>query len=210
MTITRADAESLLRWASEQNPGVWVDHSKTVARAAEVIAAACGLDRERAYICGLLHDIGRYEGWRDLHHVVAGYRLMMERGCGDVARICLTHSFPVKALGAYSGRNFDCTSEELALIEDELAACEFDDCDRLIQLCDSLCLPQGICLLEVRLVDVVSRHGFNDYTLRKWDAFFALKREFDARCGRNVYSLFGDEVRGVSFGVDNFSQGLPT
>lgn len=30
----------------------------------------------------------------------------------------------------------------------------YDDYDRLVQLCDSLALPSGFCLLEKRFVDV--------------------------------------------------------
>jgi predicted hydrolase (HD superfamily) len=57
----RAEAEELLIWAHEQNPGPWTEHCRVAARAAEVIARKCGLDAERAYISGLLHDIGYYD-----------------------------------------------------------------------------------------------------------------------------------------------------
>ena len=49
-------------------------------------------------------------------------------------------------------------------------------------------------------MDVALRHGFNDLTLAKWRAFFALRQEFDeavgtlylhvvARCGREHLRL---------------------
>ena len=193
------DAESLLKWANEQNPGPWAAHSETVARAAAEIAVHCGLDVEKAYAMGLLHDIGRYEGVRDLHHVVAGYELMQNKGFHDCAHICLTHSFPIKDIGAYSGKNFDCTQAELDFLKKSLADAEYDEYDSLIQLCDSICLPQGVCLMDVRLLNVVRRYGFNDFTLRKWDALFALKAYFDKRCACNIYDLFHDEIREISF-----------
>ena len=46
---------------------------------------------------------------------------------------------------------------------------------------------QGVCLIEKRLMDVVTRHGFNDFTLRKWAATFALKDYFDKLAAGNVY-----------------------
>ena len=74
-----------------------------------------------------------------------------------------------------------------------------DEYDSLIQLCDSICLPRGVCLLDVRLLDVARRHGVNAFTTRKWEALFAIKEHFDALCGGNIYDLFYDEVRTISF-----------
>jgi HD superfamily phosphohydrolase YqeK len=57
---TREWAEKLLAESAVLNPGPWEMHSRHVALGAELIAARCsGLDPERAYILGLLHDIGR-------------------------------------------------------------------------------------------------------------------------------------------------------
>ena len=55
----RKTAEALLTEAEPHNPGPWGDHSRTAAHCAEAIAAACGLDADKAYVLGLLHDIGR-------------------------------------------------------------------------------------------------------------------------------------------------------
>ncbi len=194
----KGEAEALLTWAQRQNPGPWADHCRVAARAAEAIAKACGLDGEKAYILGLLHDIGRFEGVRGLHHAYAGYELMMERGYPLCARICLTHSFPIPELGAFGGGALDCTQEEMDIVASALSA-GYDDDDRLIQLCDAISTPQGVCLMDVRLLDVARRHGFNEFTLEKWDAFFALKARFDGFAGRNIYDLFYDEIRLVSF-----------
>lgn len=195
---SREEAEQLLMWANEQNPGVWTDHSRVVARAAEAIATECGLDTQRAYVSGLLHDIGRYEGVRGLHHVVAGYDMMNNKGYPIIAEICLSHSFPYKDLGAYSGEN-DCTTDETSIITAFLAESSYNDYDGLIQLCDSFGSAEGICIIDKRILDVVRRYGFNDFTLIKWDSIFALKRRFDELCGKNIYDLFYEEIRDVSF-----------
>lgn len=196
---SRAEAEEMLTWAGTQNPGPWVEHSKTVGRAADIIAQASHLDNDSAYVLGLLHDIGRFEGIRDLHHIVAGHTLMEQKGYFRNAEICLTHSFPIKAINTYSGKHFDCTENEIAFIQNTLDDVVYDAYDELIQLCDSICLPRGVCLLEVRLMDVARRHGLNDFTLRKWEALFNLKTRFDERCAKNIYDLFYEEIRDVSF-----------
>lgn len=195
---TKEEAENLLSWAYAQNPGPWAEHCRVAARAAEAIAKHCALDPDRAWISGLLHDIGRYEGVRGLHHVYAGYAFMREKGHAGIAQICLSHSFPFQHIGAYSGEN-DCAPEELAVISAFLSDAAYDDYDKLIQLCDSMASAEGVCLIDVRLLDVARRYGFNDFTLRKWDAVFSLKKYFDTLCGKNIYDLFFDEIRAVSF-----------
>ena len=191
--MKRVKAEELLRWVCEKNPGPWTEHSLNVARAAEKIAGACRLDTERAYVCGLLHDIGRYEGVTDLRHILAGYELLNANGFDETAGGCLTHSFAYKDIKAHSGRN-DCGPEQTAFIVSYLSETEYDDYDKLIQLCDSLASADGFCLIETRLTDVARRYGFNEFTLKKWDATYEIKKYFDNLCGRNIYGLFYDEI----------------
>lgn len=51
------------------------------------IAHACGdMDSEKAYILGLLHDIGRKFGVRHLGHVSDGYTYMKQLGYDEVAK----------------------------------------------------------------------------------------------------------------------------
>jgi hypothetical protein len=105
----------------------------------------------------------------DVRHILDGYRLMLERGFDDSARICLTHSFPIKLADAFATR-WDCPAEEKHFVQDFLDHVEYSAYDRLIQLCDALSLASGPCLMEKRLVDVALRHGLNDLTLAKWRA----------------------------------------
>ena len=191
---SKQEADDLLLWGCKQNPGSWVGHSRVVARAAETIALRCGMDGNIAYSLGLLHDIGRYEGITGLQHIYAGYNLMNEKSYRYNARICLTHSFPNKDLKSFNGNN-DCLKEEIKQIQSELKRYEYDDYDRLIQLCDSISLTEGICVLEIRLVDVARRCGMlNKSILHKWNAYFELKSYFDKKSGINIYELFFDEI----------------
>jgi len=198
MIPTKEDAIQLLEWASECNPGSWVNHSKVVARAAETISKKCGLDTHRAYISGLLHDIGRYDGTRDLHHVYAGYELLKSRGYSQIAEICLSHSFPYQNIDEYFGKN-DCSQEGIEVITSYLSKSTYDDYDKLIQICDAIGTPEGVTLIEVRIMDVIRRHGFAELTLQKIEALFDIKMYFDKLCNMSIYDLFYDEVRDISF-----------
>ena len=198
MIPTKKEAEKLLDWAGGLNPGIWTDHSKVVARAAQTIASKCGFDIHRAYVSGLLHDIGRYAGVMNLRHVYLGYKLMNDKGYGKIADICLSHSFPNKIFNEYFGEN-DCNRDELDIIATALSEAVFDEYDKLIQLCDAMGNSKGISLIDVRLMDVIRRYGFSDNATGKIEAIFDLKDHFDNLCGMNIYDLFYDEIRDVSF-----------
>ncbi|MCL2363614.1 MAG: HD domain-containing protein [Defluviitaleaceae bacterium] len=203
---SRSEAEAILLWAQAQNPGPWISHCRNAARAAETIATHCGMDTNRAYASGLLHDIGYYanaDRSGKVCHVYAGYALMMERGYPTIADICLSHSFPIQNIHSYTGSQITNDENERAIIKKYLAEAEYDDYHKLTQLCDGIGGPQGLCTLEQRLVDAHRRHGLdsiNTYTFKKWDAYFALKEYFDAKCDCNVYDLFRDEIAGGIFG----------
>ena len=65
----KSEALKLLDEAEQSNSGAWYRHSKTVAFCAEKIAAACGMNTEKAYVFGLLNDIGRKFGIKHLGHI---------------------------------------------------------------------------------------------------------------------------------------------
>lgn len=181
-------AKRTLYEAGERNPGPWIGHSESVAQNAKLIAERCGLDAQKAYVMGLLHDIGRREGVSGIKHIFDGYAYMMKMGENEIARICLTHSFPLKDVHTYIGA-YDCTDEQLAFLEAFLEDTKQDDYDRLIQLCDAISLPEGACIMEKRLMDVALRHGLPEFSLDKWRAFLTLKQYFDQRCGCNLYEF---------------------
>lgn len=187
MLPTRKQAEQLLEEAERCNPGQWGDHSRTAAHCARNIALKCGdLDPEKAYILGLLHDIGRKFGARHLGHVADGYSYMQSLGYDEAAKICLTHSFHNQSIRDYIGKA-DTTAEEMKLILDQLAAVEMDDYDRLIQLCDSLAGADGVVNMEERMEDVRRRYG--SYPKDKWEKNLELKKYFEDRMGKDVYTV---------------------
>jgi hypothetical protein len=189
MKINRSAAAALLAAAEKTNPGAWIAHSHNTARAAEIIAAQLpDFDPERAFVFGLLHDIGRAVGVTDNRHILDGYHRLMALGDPAAARICLTHSFPIKD-ARYSVGEWDVSPAEFDFIQSCLGQIEYDGYDHLIQLCDAITLAAGFCLLETRLVDVSLRRGVNEFTLPRWRAQFALLEQFNHALGRPVYDL---------------------
>ena len=185
MLPTREEALKLIRDGLLFNPGPWGKHCLTAAHCAEKIASACGnMDVEKAYILGLLHDIGRKFGVRHLGHVSDGYRFMMSLGYDEAAKICLTHSFNNHTVDEYIGK-LDVSEEEMKMIKAELARTVYDDYDRLIQLCDSLAGAEGVLDIEDRMNDVKKRYGF--YPQDKWDSNMRLKRYFEKKMKKDIY-----------------------
>lgn len=182
-------AEIFIREAQSLNPGPWISHSYQTAQAARYIARPHPrLDPDTAFTLGLLHDIGRRAGPGGMLHVLIGFRFLDQAGYSDAARICLTHSYPNK-IAAEGSSEWDGTEEEYCLVQSYLDGIEYNDYDRLIQLCDSICLPDGFCLMEKRLLDVVMRYGINEYTLPKWKAYFEIKAVFEREIGASIYDL---------------------
>ncbi len=171
------------------NPGLWVQHSIFVAKAAEAIAQHHPkLDSQVAYILGYLHDIGRRSGITDMRHTLDGYYFLAEKGFDYAARICITHVFPIKNINAAAGE-WDCSKQELDFLNEYLAALELDVYDRLIQLCDAVALPSGYCLIEKRLIDVALRHGVNDLSVLRWKAYAEIQKDFESAMGQSIYKV---------------------
>ena len=121
-----------------------------------------------------------------MRHGLDGFRYLQSLGYQGAARISLTHSYPTK--NAVEGASdWDGTAEEFAFVQEYLQKIEYTAYDRLIQLCDCIAQPTGFCIMEVRLVDVVRRYGFNPHTLTRWQAYFGIKDEFKQVLGRSIY-----------------------
>ena len=194
MLPDRKEAESFLRESEEIHPGPWADHCRTAAECAEKIARNCsGLDPEKAYIIGLLHDIGRrIETGTHFKHIVDGYECMMEYGYDEVARVCMTHSFQIKNIESYVGK-IDVPEEKSEMARTFLNHIELDDYDLLIQLCDAIALPEGPVSMEKRLRDIEERYG--SYPEDKRQRCYELKAYFEEKMGRSLYDVIGvDEI----------------
>lgn len=189
MTLNLESACKALEEASHSNPGAWTDHSHYVAKACRNIAERCDeLSYDTAYLLGLLHDIGRYAGVTSERHLVDGYAYCMERGWEKAAQICVSHAFMIQDIDTAIGI-FDMSQKEYEWLRRFVEKAVYDDYDRLVQLCDSLALPTGFCLLEKRFVDVTIRYGTHPYTVERWKKIFELKELFESKLQCSIYDV---------------------
>ncbi|MGM9551290.1 MAG: HD domain-containing protein [Clostridia bacterium] len=172
----------------EINPTRWVDHARYTGEAARNIAASAGLDIEKAYVLGLLHDIGRRFGFSGIRHIVDGYNYAMEKGWDSVARISMTHSF-AKNVPTINPSMMDLTKEEYEFTKNYLSSIQYDDYDILMHLCDNVALHSGYVLMEKRMVDISMRHGVHEGTVKRWESLFEIKNYFEKKMGHSIYSV---------------------
>jgi hypothetical protein len=112
----------------------------------------------------------------------------MSKGWEDAARICMTHSFMIQNIEADVGV-WDVSDDDYAFMKNYIETIEYDDYDKLFQLCDSLALANGFCLLEKRFVDVHRRYGVDEYTVPRWNAVFQMKEYFEEKMGCSIYDV---------------------
>ena len=81
--FTPAEADQELKTGARLCPGPWEQHSMSVAQNARLIAHKAGcMDCDKAYVMGLMHDIGRRAGIKGILHIFDGYDYMDESGTG--------------------------------------------------------------------------------------------------------------------------------
>ena len=182
-------AEAELAKAAESNPGLWAEHSRYVALACKNIASRCDdMSADTAYILGLLHDIGRYAGVSSEKHLIDGYRYCMERGWKKAAQICISHAFMIRDIDTSIGV-FDVAEADYQFMKEFIKNADYDNYDRLVQLCDALSLPTGFCILEKRFVDVTIRYGMHPATVDRWLKILEIKSMFEKKTGCSIYDL---------------------
>lgn len=81
----------------------------------------------------------------------------------------------------------DISNSDKEKIINLLNSYEYDDYDRLIQLCDSIAMPNGPVDIEIRMNDVKSRYG--NYPQEKWDKNIEIKKYFEEKIGKAVEEI---------------------
>ncbi|MCU5488786.1 HD domain-containing protein [Bacillus cereus] len=203
--LDRTYAKELLKWAYEQKPGPWFEHSLHVAHATEniiieLIKKGYKLDADIAYNAALLHDIGRYKGFtKSVIHSYDGYMYMNDLGYTGNAIICVTHSFPCK------NEHIDIAAE-WSLVPDHMKSrlvailnehSNYDLYNKVITLCDALADADGFTTLERRLISVGLRHGTTSHTSLHWKGFYAIKKELEALIGKSIYTILPDVGKSI-------------
>jgi hypothetical protein len=143
--------------------------------------------------------MGRIAGITQERHSIDGYNFIKKKGFEKLARICITHCFPNKNINANIGI-WECTKNELKFIETFLENSEYDDYDRLIQLCDCITMEDKYILIEKRLVDVVLRYNLKNQVslgipvLQKWQKYLEIKDYFSNLIGESIYNLLPNVI----------------
>lgn len=169
----------------------YIFHTQGVAEAAQTIAAHTpGMDPEKAYILGLLHDYGKKYDERasGKFHGQVGFDAMNEMGYSDVAKICLTHSFPRQNFQDIHYSSY--LPEWKNWARRELAKVTYDDYDRLIQLCDMFFEGTQKVDFETRFSKIIERYKLDPEIVNvlREDSNRNL-RYFEVKTGCDIYDL---------------------
>ncbi len=167
----------------------WVLHSICVGDTARIIAYAFGIDEDYAAALGYIHDIGRKISHP--RHAIEGYHYMVQNGYPEEASICLTHSFIDNNIHLVAGGEVE-EGETKEFIKGYLGSRELSLYDNIIQICDLMCLPEGVTTLEKRLLDIYSRKGIHSNTPAHYQNAIGLKEKLETMLGCSLYSLFDD------------------
>ena len=186
--VTRNNSASPFTAEQEQT---FRAHCSAVADIAQTIAAHCGLDRNKAWVIGLLHDCGRIkdEPNENVFHGLVGWHYMQKKGFPELARYSLTHTFYDKD---FNMDNYPQNKNDLMTCKKLLENIEYDDYDRLLQLAD-LCNNMGkSCTLEYRMESISKRYKIPYLNvLSVFKTANRIKAYFDAKCGQDIYRLLG-------------------
>lgn len=169
-------------------------HTLGVAKAAEAIASRIpGMDCDKAYVLGLLHDYGKRisEKAEGRFHGREGFEAMRELGYTEVAQICLTHTFPNKN---FSDDEFSYPRDWQEWSRRTLENIEYDDYDYLIALCDKFFEGMSMVSIAKRVKGIVSRYGLAPEQEKiLLEGSMRLKNYFDAKTGCDIYDILGIE-----------------
>lgn len=176
--------------------GTWYkfhNHVYGVAKVSEKLAEKLGLDTERAYVLGLMHDCGKiHETYEKRFHGVIGYE-MFKNTDKDIARVSLLHSFYDNLLpeGRDLDRYFYGNQEDKEFVINYIKDIEITEYDKIIQLCDGLANCSGLVTLEDRAKEFAGRYNFE---MPKYivENAHKMKEYFDKKLGFDVYNLFDD------------------
>ena len=189
MKLTSKQAYELLI-SGLDNPEtiLYVPHSRQVGNLSGLIAKEIGKDDDYARTLGYLHDIGRKINCDN--HIYAGYKYLMDEGYEDYAHICLTHSFLNNDMECICASLLPADSEGYSIVKEFVENRKNTVYDKIVQLCDLLCLHTGGTTLENRIRDVEVRRGTHYKSKYHYETALAQKREIEDLLGHSVYDLY--------------------
>ena len=93
------------------------------------------------------------------------------------------------------------TNHEYEFLKRFLEEVEYNEYDKLIQLADSMAVPDRIVLIETRIIDVCLRYGMNEKALENTKGIFKIKEEIEEKLGHSIYNLFPEIIENEKKGI---------
>lgn len=165
------------------------EHILIVALSAAVVAHQINSDEafvEQAFVCGLLHDIGRYivdEKASKYPHTIAGYERCMKLRISSVAPVCLTH-----AILDYANKQEypDYTDAQLDWVNDKMSHIKRTFYDDLVMLIDLHCRGDQVMRIEDRLAK--NKQFYHIKSEDYCQKYLKLDADFKQKYGVDVYN----------------------
>ena len=193
MKLTSEKALELLNEARGMaESDYWIEHSICVGNTAAVIAKALNLDEDMAKTLGLIHDIGKRNGYNHTtkNHELNGYEYIQSLGYGDeYAGICILHSFLNNDINCVAGGIPSTNRYKYEFTKEYVKNHEYTIYEKIINLCDLMC-KYNIMTLEKRIIEIMLRKGCHANTVYHITEAQKLKQYFDDMLGYNLYKLF--------------------
>ncbi|MFV0626331.1 MAG: HD domain-containing protein [Alphaproteobacteria bacterium] len=170
---------------------LYEDHVLNVAKVAKILAGKLGLDENKAYLMGLLHDIGKIEEEKTKRfHGIIGYEMFIEKD-KDIARACLLHMFPNNVI---TEKQFFGKREDYEFTLNFAKNTSLSDYDNLICLADSLGAYDGFITIEERAIDAIRRRNLDsspEFLQKVIEPYIKIKQYFDEKLNDDVYKILG-------------------
>ena len=195
------EAYKLLEEAPRNNKELWIKHSVNVAIVAERLAEQLKLDGKKAYVLGLVHDIGRRAREHvGLRHIIEGYNYLKCLGYDEEARGCLTHTFYARNLVIpnLTKKNTNLTRNEIDFIADYINKNGFNIYDKILQIADNMGSASGINTIERRRTESMLRYGITDISEKNLQGIFNVQAEIEEKLGSSIYYLFPEVTDNIS------------
>lgn len=119
-----------------QNIGAWVRRSKIIGKTAKMMAKELGLDKDIAFACGSLFEIGKKENKNNLEKNIRGFYILRKESYFFPAKTNLSHSFIIKDIDSYVGED-NLEEKDKKIIKNFLLSYTYTDYDKLIQVLDN-------------------------------------------------------------------------
>ncbi|MBO7052984.1 MAG: HDOD domain-containing protein [Alphaproteobacteria bacterium] len=145
------------------------------------------IDLEKAFVCGLLHDIGRYivdERESKYPHTIAGYDRCKKLKIPGVAPVCLTHAILDKATHEEYP---DYTPEQLKFVNDKMSKINRSFYDDLTMLVDLHCRGDQVFHIHDRLEKNIKM--YNIQMDNYYDKYMALYNKFTSKYNVDIYRI---------------------